>query len=88
MTSDIRFVADTAKRYAHVLAVHRLCDRRTHRGLAHAGRANKANYLIFQIGVELLYRKIFEDPRLYLFKAVVICVETLLRRRHVHSILC
>ena len=80
VTADVGFVADTAERYADILPLHRTCDRGSKRGLADSGRADKAENLVLQIGIELLDREVFDDAFLDFFQTVVIGIEDFLRR--------
>ena len=87
VSAYISLVSHAAKRDAHVLALHRSCDRRGYRGLAHTGRAYEAEYLIFKLGIELLYREVFKNSVLDLLESVVVCVKYLLCRLDVKSVL-
>ena len=71
----ICFIPHTAERHAHELAIRRLCDRLTERGLAHAGRADEAQDRPFHLVHALLHGKVFEDAFLDLLEAEVVGIE-------------
>ena len=75
VTADLRLVVHTAKRYSCIASLERLCNRRGNRGLADTGGADKADYLVFNLGGELLYSYELEYSFLNLFKTVVVLVK-------------
>ncbi|MNQ57142.1 hypothetical protein D3C85_712880 [compost metagenome] len=75
MAADLGFVAHAAQRHADELAVRRLGDGLPQRGLAHARRADQAQDRSLHLVHALLHGKIFEDPFLDLFEAIVVVVQ-------------
>ena len=75
MAADLGFVVHAAQAHAHELAAGRLGDALTERGLADAGRADKAQDRALAVRIELAHREIFEDAALDLGQAVVVLVE-------------
>ena len=86
MTAYVAFVTDAAEGNAHVFSLHSSCYRRAERGLSYSGRSYKAEYLVLQLGIQLLYREVFENALFYLSKSVVIRVEYLLCGFNVNSV--
>jgi len=78
MTTDLRLVANTAERHARERTAGRMRNRAPDRGLAHTGRTDQAQDRALELLHPLLHGQVFEDPRLYLFQAVVIVFENLL----------
>src|SRR5436309_3378638 len=81
MPSDLRFVADAAKRHAHELAVHGAGNRLAERGLADAWRTDEAEDRTLQreraalLRFQLLDGEVFDDPFFDLVQVVMIGIE-------------
>ena len=87
VAANVSLVAHSAERNAHKAAVHSLGDRAGDRGFSGAGRAYEADNLMAQLGIQLLYRKVFKDPLLYLFESVVVAIEYPAGKLNIHPIL-
>ena len=83
MAADLRFVVHAAEADADELAVHGARDRLTERGLADAGRPDKAEDRRLAVRRELANGEIFDDPALDLLQPEMILVEDAARRRDV-----
>ena len=77
MSTDFGFVVQTAERHADIFSVQRLCDALAERGLAHAGRAIKAEDWGFEVVFQLQHRQIFQYAFLDFFEPVMVVVEGL-----------
>jgi hypothetical protein len=75
---DLRLIVHAAERHAHEVAAGRPRDRLAERGLADAGRADKAQDRPGQLVGALLDGEVFDDAFLDLLQAEVIVVENLL----------
>ena len=83
MTADFRLIAHAAEGHAHEVAAGRTSDRLAERGLADAGRADKAKDWTGELVGTLLDCEILDDPFLDLFQSEVIVVEYLLGKLEV-----
>ena len=79
MAAQLRLVMHTAQGHALELASRCARDALAKRGLAHAGRTDKAQDRALARWIELAHGKILEDALLDLFKAVMVRVEDLTR---------
>ena len=84
---DLRLVADAAQGNAGELPVHGPGHRHGHRGLAHAGRTHKADYLPLQIRGQLLHSQELQNALLHLVQAEVVVVQGLPGPLHAHPLL-
>jgi hypothetical protein len=75
VAADLGFVAHTAKRHAHELAVRRPGDGFAQRGLADPGWAHQAQYRTLDLAHALLHREVLENALLDFLEAVVVGVE-------------
>ncbi len=91
MAPDLGFVAHSPEGHANELAVGRLGNRLTERGLADARRADQAENGRLDLIDALLNSKVLDDPFLHALQAVVVLVEDLLGRaqifRHARTLL-
>src|SRR6516165_7858823 len=78
MPAYFRLVAHAAERHANEFAPRRLGDRLAERGLADAGRPDKAEDRPGQLVRPALHRKIFDNAFLDLVETEVLAVEDVL----------
>ena len=79
MAADLGLVMHAAQRHALKRAPGRFGDRSAKRGLAHTGRADKAQDRTLTVGIQLAHCKEFEDAALDLVEAEMVFVENAAR---------
>ena len=78
MSANLALVVQTAKRHAHILALHGCGDALSERSLAYSRRAVETDDRRLEVAAQLQHSHVFEDALLYLFHAVVVVVENAL----------
>ena len=86
MAPDLRLITDAAQGNAGELPVHGPGHRHGHRGLAHAGRTHKADYLPLQIRGQLLHSQELQNALLHLVQAEVVVIQGLPGPLHAHPL--
>ena len=87
MAADLRLVVDAAQGDAGHIPVNGLRHTGGNGGLAHAGRTYQTEDLSLQLRRQLLDGQKFQDALLYLVQAVVVGIQDLAGRLHVHPLL-
>ncbi len=77
MPANLRLVTHPAQGHAHEAAVGRTGNALTERGLSNAWRPDKTQHWPLGLADALLHCKIFENPFLDLFQAIVILFQDL-----------
>eukprot|EP01132_Coremiostelium_polycephalum_P014500 gene14501-biopygen6823 len=77
MTTDFRFITNTAQGHAHEFAVGGVGNRLRQRGFTHTRRTDQAQHRTTNLLHALLHGEVFEDALLDFFEAVVIGIENI-----------
>ena len=85
VSADLRFIVNTAERYAYEFAVGCSCNGGRDGRFTRSGRTDKTNNLSAEIGIQFQCRQVFNDSFLDLRQALVIVVQNFLNLGNIQS---